>query len=1095
MAQVNDDFSDGDFTNNPTWIGDAADFTVNTNFELQLDAPAVTSEKYLVTSSQAINNTTWEFSVRMTFNPSSSNKANIYLVSDQQDLNGSLNGYYVQIGNTSDEISLYKQNGTSRSKIIDGTDDVVDINPVEARIRVTRDALGNWELLHDVGFTGTFTSEGSTFDDDHMTTNWFGFHCDYTSTRSNRFFFDDVSVQGIPFSDTIPPSLDSIATITNQYLVLIFNERLDSALAVNPNMYSIDQGIGNPNTVLVSQGDVLLDFGPVFSPLTPYILTIDSVQDTSGNVLRTTVPFQFFTQPQTQFEDVIINEIMADPAPVVGLPEAEYIELYNTTAQPINLENWTYTDGSTTTATLPEFFLGSDAYVILCKDDDTLSFQGFGDVIGLSSWPSLNNTRDELGLRNENNDLIDTLEYTDDWYQESDKSDGGYSLERINPAHPCSDPLNWKASSNTLGGTPGVVNSIYNNAPDSIIPEIIDFQIINLQTLRFTYNKGLDANASQIICLVSPNVSLDSIAFISNYEIDVLLNSSLDSGAVYTARITGGEDCFGNQQGIDTTDFAIGRIPEPYEIIISELSPNPDNEITNLPEAEYVEIYNSSAEALLLQDMYLHDEGDSVIIPNGTILPKSYLILVEDRYEDLFASNTHALSSFPSLNNAGDDISIRFSDGTIMDRVAYTDDWYQDEEKAKGGYSIEKWSLEAKCLGAINWSGSETALGGTPGTENSIDLNISVDTPKITAWQFVDENTLLTVWNRDILIDSNLSISSSPSLVWYDSISSTTNEITFYSKSNISESLIYALEISGVNQCDGRSISTQYFQSILPGNQSLVVNEVLFNPLSGGSDYVELTNNEEIPVNIYNYQLRYINTNREPVYKPVSEQHLFLNPGDYICFTENSIATINDYPISAPENIFETDLPTYSNESGQVILTRADSLVIDSFSYNADMHFGLVKDADGVALERINPFVNTNQTLNWTSAAESVYGGTPGIENSQYLESQNGTSTISLEPKTFSPDNDGWNDVLSINYQVAQNGFTASVWVYNKAGVMVKELVNNELLETKGSWYWDGTNDDGNMVDTGPYIIFVRMMDLENNSFEFKEVSVVAIKN
>ena len=38
FAQVSDNFADGDLTNNPVWLGDAAHFTVNSESQLQLNA-------------------------------------------------------------------------------------------------------------------------------------------------------------------------------------------------------------------------------------------------------------------------------------------------------------------------------------------------------------------------------------------------------------------------------------------------------------------------------------------------------------------------------------------------------------------------------------------------------------------------------------------------------------------------------------------------------------------------------------------------------------------------------------------------------------------------------------------------------------------------------------------------------------------------------------------------------------------------------------------------------------------------------------------------------------------------------------------------
>ena len=141
MAQLEDDFSDGDFTNNPAWNGDAANFEVDANFTLHLNAPAVSNEAYLSIPSVAVDTSLWEVTVEMNFNPSSSNRARIYLMSTSANLESSLNGYFVELGNSEDEVSLYRQTGNSTSKIIDGVDDLLDLNGVAVMIRVTRNIL------------------------------------------------------------------------------------------------------------------------------------------------------------------------------------------------------------------------------------------------------------------------------------------------------------------------------------------------------------------------------------------------------------------------------------------------------------------------------------------------------------------------------------------------------------------------------------------------------------------------------------------------------------------------------------------------------------------------------------------------------------------------------------------------------------------------------------------------------------------------------------------------------------------------------------------------------------------------------------------
>ncbi len=197
FGQFADSFLDGDFTNNPNWTGDVGSFEVDSNFSLHLN-DSIANTSSLVTQSQAIINAEWMFNVRLGFAPSINNYARVYLVSDQQDLSGDLHGYFIKIGGQTglvDEISLYSQNGTNQIKIIDGIDSLASNNP-DLRVKVTRDLLGNWELFLDTN--GLFFTQGSAFDNNITSSNYFGVFCKYTITRSNKFWFDDFSVTGAP---------------------------------------------------------------------------------------------------------------------------------------------------------------------------------------------------------------------------------------------------------------------------------------------------------------------------------------------------------------------------------------------------------------------------------------------------------------------------------------------------------------------------------------------------------------------------------------------------------------------------------------------------------------------------------------------------------------------------------------------------------------------------------------------------------------------------------------------------------------------------------------------------------------------------------
>src|SRR6266513_3132186 len=109
-AQITENFNDDDFTNNPVWSGNTSDFTVNSSLRLQSNNTIINSSYFLSTSNTLATAAQWEMYVQITFNPSSANYIDIYLTSSTGDLILNTNtGYFVRIGNTDDEISLYRK--------------------------------------------------------------------------------------------------------------------------------------------------------------------------------------------------------------------------------------------------------------------------------------------------------------------------------------------------------------------------------------------------------------------------------------------------------------------------------------------------------------------------------------------------------------------------------------------------------------------------------------------------------------------------------------------------------------------------------------------------------------------------------------------------------------------------------------------------------------------------------------------------------------------------------------------------------------------------------------------------------------------------
>ena len=167
------------------------------------------------------------------------------------------------------------------------------------------------------------------------------------------------------------------------------------------------------------------------------------------------------------------------------------------------------------------------------------------------------------------------------------------------------------------------------------------------------------------------------------------------------------------------------------------------------------------------------------------------------------------------------------------------------------------------------------------------------------------------------------------------------------------------------------------------------------------SDYLEIVNNSNSSFDIYNYLIADYD-NGISNYKKI-DQHYILGPGEFALLTEDSSQIINDYFTNNPATFIQMDLPTYPNDSATIYILNPDSILLDKFSYTSDMHFELIKDPEGVSLERVllNNY-STNSNLIWHSAAESVGWGTPGETNSQYYLSTISNSIFSVLNDVFS---------------------------------------------------------------------------------------------
>ena len=743
FAQLDDNFSDRNFTTHPGWSGDQTKFIVNGG-KLKLQAPAVAETAFLSTPSEAIYNGSWEFYLQMDFNPSSTNFTKIYLVSDQMNLTGSLNGYFIKAGNTSRDISLYRQNGLSETKIIDGQDDRLNIAVVKVKIKVTRSGNGVWQLYSDVGPTGNYFSEGIITDDSFATSSFFGVVCVYTSTRSDKFWFDDFVVSGSITPDTTPPVIQSVTTLDARQVRLLFSESIDPVSAQDRANYSLI-GIGLPVSAQL-QADhktVHLTLSSLLSNGLTYSLLVAGVKDQQNNaMIPATVTVLYFKAGIIMKKDIIITEIFPDPSPQVGLPATEFLEIFNRSQNPVDLGGWKLSDGSSTGIFPSQIILPSEYRIITASSSVSL-FAGFGKTIGLNNFPTLNNSGDAITLRNPEELLIDSVNYTLEWYRDDDKQEGGWTLELIDPENPCGEQDNWMASESHSGGTPGTKNSVWAAKPDLTGPRLTSVFPDSPSRIALTFDEKLDpSSVSPNDFIFQPTVEIikSTVSDVRLKTIQLELGGNLLSRQSYFINVKGISDCAGNEIQQNSKRFGLSESPDSLDIVINEILFNPRS-----GGVDFVEVYNASPKFLNLKewklsnyDNYFPHEIISLFPENFLLAPESYLVFTSDpqivklQYP-LGKDEVFFKAPIPYFPDDAGSVALLTSGGKVIDALNYSKSWHSVFIKTDEGVSLERISDKASSNENSNWNSASSTKGfATPGFANSQGRGPAISNESIT---------------------------------------------------------------------------------------------------------------------------------------------------------------------------------------------------------------------------------------------------------------------------------------------------------------------------------------------------------------------------
>lgn len=535
----------------------------------------------------------------------------------------------------------------------------------------------------------------------------------YTSSRDQALWLDELRLEGQFEKDSIPPRLIEAELLNAHLLQLEFSEQLAFSNTCTFILYVEDLTAGVSPVDIRYLGDGFqITFQEEIPNRVPCRLMVAGIEDEDGNLLADTLVQVL--RNETQWGDVVFNELMADPDPVIRYGE-EYLELYNRSGYPADLDGW-------------QLQVGERSYIL---DSTHVAGDQAGHIslVGIS----LPNEGATLALYSREGRLIHACSYRIPWDGPDWKKEGGWSLESPDAELICRISANWEYSGDPGGGTPGRINSNQTILADVEAPVLLYAGLGKPGELLLHYNEPLQIiqDMDEAFLLDPGAVIPDSIRLEDPLRKTVHLHfpDQFIEGSMFRISLPVLRDCAGKRTAEQEIGTGIPSLPLSASMLINEIMYDPEE-----GKPEYVELYVSGGRILDLQDLAIHlvEEGGSPDHPvplsshSRLVRPGQYLVLtdcvphLEEAYGLELSGQWVELTGLPGLNNSSGCVFLTDRAGQVVDYAAYSDEMHMELLDDPRGISLERISILRPGSDPDNWhSAASITDHATPGRENS----------------------------------------------------------------------------------------------------------------------------------------------------------------------------------------------------------------------------------------------------------------------------------------------------------------------------------------------------------------------------------------